>query len=105
MLIYKGSRVYFANIPDMTLGALRFDNYGHDVDVLWRFDVYGLISSEQRAQAIREFDPQSKHLFVLSYLENGERESGFICSSPADVNIYKDHERLCSPSRIRRLGF
>ena len=105
VLMHKGARVYFSNIPGMTLGALRYVNYGHDVDVLWRFGGYGLITSEQRAQAIREFDPQSKHSFVLSYLENGERESGFICSSPTEVNIYKDHERLYNPSRMRRMGF
>ena len=105
VLMHKGARVYFSNIPGMTLGALPYVNYGHDVDVLWRLGGYGLISSEQRAQAIRELDPQSKHVFVLSYLKNGERETGFICSSPADVNIYKDHERLDHPSRLRRMGF
>ena len=104
MLMHKGARVYFANIPGMILGALRFVDYGHDVDVLWRFGGYGLISSEQRAQAICEVDSQSKHSFVLSCLANGERESGFICSSPADVNICKDHEKLCNPSRLRRMG-
>ena len=104
VLMHKWARVYFLNIPGMALGALPYDIYGHDVDVLWRLGGYGLISSEQRAQAIRELDPQSKHVFVLSYLKNGERETGFICSSPADVNIYKDHERLCDSGRLRRIG-
>ena len=71
----------------MTLGALRVINYGHDIDVLWAFGGYGLFLSEQRRQTIHELDPQSKHSFVLSYLESSERESGFICSGPADVNI------------------
>ena len=104
VLMHKRSRVYFSNIPGMTFGAFRYVNYGHDVDVLWRLGGYGLISSEQRTQAIRGFDSKSKDSFVLSYLENGERESGLIGSSPADVNIYKDHEKLCNPSRLRRMG-
>tara|TARA_B100001057_G_scaffold266446_1_gene266602 strand:+ start:302 stop:550 length:249 start_codon:yes stop_codon:yes gene_type:complete len=73
--------------------------------VLWSFDGYGLISSEQRTPAIREFDPQSKHSLVLSYLESGERESGLICSVAAGVSICKDHEKLYSPSLLRQMGF
>ena len=105
MLTHKGSRVYFLNIPGMTFGAFRHVNYGHSADVLLRFGGYGLISSEKPAQLIREFDPQSKHLFVLSYLESGEREPGFICSSSADVNLCEDHERLCDLTHLRWMGF
>ena len=101
--MHRRARVFF-EYPRHDHGRLAIVNDGHDVDVIWRFDGYGLIFSEQRTLAIREFDPQSKHLFVLFYLESGERESGFICSGAADVNIYKDHEKLYNPSRLRRMG-
>ena len=106
-MMHKGLRVYFLflNMSGMTFGAFRDVNYGHSADVLLRFGGYGLISSEKPAQLIREFDPQSKHLFVLSYLESGEREPGFICSSSADVNLCEDHERLCDLTHLRWMGF
>ena len=80
-LMHKGSRVYFSNIPGMTMGATRFVNYDNDVDGLWKEGGYGLITSVEQKKAIDEFDPQSKRSFILSYLQDGERESGFICSS------------------------
>ena len=104
VLMHNESRVYLSNIPGMTLGGRRYVNYGHDVDVLWKFGGYGLISLEERAKAIREFDPQSEESFVLSYLKDGEREIGVICSSPVEVNIYSGHNRLYHPSRLKQLG-
>lgn len=104
VLMHGKSRVYFSNLPGMRLGALRFVNYGHDVDALWKQGGYGLIPWEEREQAIREFDPQSEHSFTFSYLKDGEREVGVICSSPVDVNIYADHERLYHPSRLKNLN-
>ena len=87
VLMSKGSRVYFLNIPGMALGALLCVNYGQDVDRLWRLGGDGMISSEKRTQVIRESDPQSNHSFVLSCLESGEREPDSVCPGPADVNI------------------
>ena len=104
VLMHDESRVYFSNFPGMRLGALRFVNYGHDVDALWKYGGYGLISWEERYQAIRGFDPQSEDSFTFSYLKDGEIEVGVVCSSPVDVNIYSDHKRLYHPSRLKRLG-
>lgn len=81
VLMHKGSRVYFSNIPGMTMGATRFVNYDNDVNVLWHEGGFGLITSVEQKKVIDEFDPQSKRSFILSYLKDGERESGFICSS------------------------
>ena len=105
VLMYDESRVYFSNLPGMRLGALRFVNYGHDVNALWKYGGYGLISWEEHDQAIREFDPQSENSFTFSYLKDGEKEVGVICSSAVDVNIYADHERLYHPSRLKNLGY
>lgn len=79
--MHKGSRVYFSNIPGMTMGDTRFVNYDNDVDVVWKEGGYGLITSVKQKKAIDEFDPQSKRSFILPYLQDGKRESGFICSS------------------------
>ena len=43
MLINGRLRVYFLNLPGIALGALRFFNYGHDVDALWKYGGDGLI--------------------------------------------------------------
>ena len=99
------SRVYISSLPGIGLGALRFVNYGHDVDALWKCGGYGLISWEVRDQAIREFDLQLENSFTFSYFKDGEREVGVICSSPVDVNVYADHERLYCPSRLKNLGY
>ncbi|RPF81353.1 MAG: hypothetical protein CBB80_009115 [Synechococcus sp. TMED20] len=104
VLMHQGSRVYFSNIPGMTLGGLRYVNYDHDVDVLWKYGGYGFVSSAEREKAIESFDPRSQELFILSYLADDQRESGFICSAPKDVNIYEDHKRLYHPSRLKQLG-
>ena len=93
------------NLPGIALGALRFVNYGHDVDALWKYGGDGLISWEERDQAIREFDPRSDNSFTFSCLRDGEREVGVVCSSPVDVNIYADHDQLCHPSRLKNLGY
>ena len=105
VLMHNESRVYFSQLLGMKMGALRFVNYGHDVDVLWKRGGYHSALSEERAQAIREFDPQSEDSFTLSYLKDGEREVGVICSSPVDVNIYADHEQLYHPSRLKNLNY
>ena len=49
VLMHKGSRVYFSNIPGMILDDVRYVNCGHDVDVLWKLGGYGLIFSKANA--------------------------------------------------------
>ena len=105
VLMHQGSRVYFSNIPGMTMGASRFVNYNNDVDVLWKKGGYGLITPTEQKEAIDQFHPQSKRSFILTYLQDGERESGFICSASHDVNIYAENERLYEPSRMKQMGF
>ena len=104
MLINGRSRVYFLNLPGIALGALRFVNYGHDFDALWKYGGYGLIYGRESGQATREFDPQSDNSFTFSCFKDGKREGGVVCSSPVDVNIYADHERLYHPSRLKNLN-
>ena len=72
------------------LGGFANRSCGHGIDVLWRIDVHGLISSNERTQLIREFGSQSRYPPVLSCLEDCEREAVFVCFGSADVNICVD---------------